>query len=67
MYAIQVSLNPLNQVLVSYASSYAAIESYYKDCLNPLNQVLVSYKNEEEYKSFLESGLNPLNQVLVSY
>ena len=38
------SLNPLNQVLVSYANYSSSQVKIIIFCLNPLNQVLVSYK-----------------------
>ena len=68
MYQTQeISLNPLNQVLVSYGDLAYKYDKQSIGRLNPLNQVLVSYTDlrfrvEKEHKS-----LNPLNQVLVSY
>ena len=49
-WAREMSLNPLNQVLVSYQEKWALINGSVSG-LNPLNQVLVSYKGERRKMS----------------
>ena len=60
-------LNPLNQVLVSYAQKTVETTFKVKNGLNPLNQVLVSYTVTGWLLMAKNTSLNPLNQVLVSY